>query len=288
MTTTIGLSDAAVRRLTQDVMTHAPNEPFGVYLFRSDAPGADLARHLEQAVFLEAFGNTPEFLAKEYDPYEAASFFLCVVDHRRRVPVGTMRILVPSRAGFKTFNDIPPNWGVSVDEMIERTGLALDFKRTWDIATLAVARDYRGRATAGLVTLGLYQALAMLTLDSDIEWLIAILDRLVFRMVRWRLRMTFAAFEGTAPIRYLGSSASLPVWCSMSEGKRNLLVNDPELYELFVEGKGLEAAVRRLDMQWALNQVAFLSDSCRYSAGDSERSGLQRLVSVPHRCDDLG
>ena len=44
--------------------------------------------------------------------------------------------------------------------MFERTGLSMRPERTWDIATLAVAAEYRGKATMGLVTLGLYQGLA--------------------------------------------------------------------------------------------------------------------------------
>jgi hypothetical protein len=261
------MSDAALRRLAVDVMVDAPTEPFGVYLFRSDEPGADLARRVEQEVFLQVFGNTPELLTKEYEPYEAATFFVCVVDHRRRLPAGVMRILVPSPAGFKTVSDIPPIWMESLDEMAGRTGLAFDHTRTWDIATLAVASDYQGKAQIGLVTLGLYQALSTLTLRSGIEWLIAILDRRVFRMVRWQLGMTFAEFKDVPALPYLGSPASMPVWCSMSQGKRHLIAKHPELYELLVEGKGLEAAIRSLDMDGALKSVALLSEIARCQDG---------------------
>jgi hypothetical protein len=272
-------SDASLRRLAVDAMVENPTEPFGVYLFRSDEPGADLARRVEQEVFLEVFGNTPELLTKEYEPYEAASFFVCVVDHGRRLPAGVMRILVPSPAGFKTVNDIPPIWTESLDEMAGRTGLALDYAKTWDIATLAVASDYRGKAKAGLVTMGLYQALSMLTLRSGIEWLIAILDRRVFRMVRWQLRMTFADFKDVPVLPYLGSAASLPVWCSMSQGKRYLIAKDPELYELLVEGKGLEVAVRPLDMDSALKSVTLLSEIARRQDGDVMAQPQREAVS---------
>jgi len=254
-------SDAAVRRLVVEVMAPDPPEPFGVYLFRSDEPGGALGRRVEQKVFLEVFGNTPELLAKEYQPYRAASFFLCVVDHRRRLPAGVMRMLVPSDAGFKTANDVPAIWLEPLDAMAMRTGLVIDPSRTWDIATLAVAAEYRGKATTGLVTLGLYQALSTLTLRSGIEWLIAILDRRVFRMVRWQLKMTFAGFKDVPALPYLGSPASLPVWCSMSEGKRRLVADHPELYELLVEGRGLEAAMRPVDMTGALDRVADLTAS---------------------------
>ena len=89
--------------------------PLGVYLFRSADPASELARHVERVVFMETFGNTPELLAKEYAPYEESSIFLCVVDHRRGLPAGTMRILLPSPAGFKTLDDAAPVWGEPVD-----------------------------------------------------------------------------------------------------------------------------------------------------------------------------
>src|SRR5579875_1985596 len=82
-------------------------EPFGVYVLRSEDPAAELGRSLERAVFLEAFGNTPELLEVEYSPYESASLFLVVVDHRRRLPAGVMRVICPGGpAGLKSLNDL--------------------------------------------------------------------------------------------------------------------------------------------------------------------------------------
>ena len=80
------MRDAELRYLTELVMPADAVEPFGAYLFRGDEPGAELGRHVERAVFLEAFGNTPELLAEEYGPYEASSVFICVVDQLPQAP----------------------------------------------------------------------------------------------------------------------------------------------------------------------------------------------------------
>src|SRR6266516_4584263 len=95
-----------------------PSEPFGTYLACSDEPSAELARSVERAVFLETFGDTAELLDAEYQPYESASIFFIVLDHRRRVPAGMMRVIVPSRAGFKSLDDIARVWNQPVDNVL--------------------------------------------------------------------------------------------------------------------------------------------------------------------------
>src|SRR5580700_11513343 len=140
------MGDAELRRRAGALAAPGIPAPLGVYLFRATDPAAELARHVERVVFMETFGNTPELLAKEYAPYEDASIFLCVVDHLRRVPAGTMRIVLPSVVGFKTLDDAEPVWGEPVAAMAARTDIDIDLARTWDIATLAVDPAYRGKA----------------------------------------------------------------------------------------------------------------------------------------------
>jgi hypothetical protein len=256
MSTVTGLGNPELRRMAQQVAAPWTEAPLGVYLFRSSDPRSELARHVERVVFMETFGNTPELLAKEYAPYESSSIFLCVVDHLRHAPAGTMRILLPSEAGFKTLDDAKPVWGETVESMAIRTGLDLDLSTTWDIATLAVAPEYRGKATMGLVSMGLYQALALATPLLGIQWLIAILDVSVFRMIRWKLRMPMAGFKGVTAQPYLGSPASMPVWCNVSDTERRIAASDPDLHALYFQGVGMEPAVRPLDLQSTVGLVA--------------------------------
>jgi hypothetical protein len=250
------LGDSALRRLARDVRVTATTAPLGVYLFRSTDASSELARHVERVVFMETFGNTPELLAKEYAPYEDASIFLCVVDHLRGLPAGTMRIVLPSAAGFKTLDDTPAVWGESLRTMAARTGIDIDLGRTWDIATLAVAPEYRGKATMGLVSMGLYQALAMASTRCGVAWLLAILDVPVFRMIRWRLRMPMAGFTGVTARPYLGSPASMPVWCNVGDTERRIAASDPDLHALYFEGVGMEPALAPLDLHSTVGLVA--------------------------------
>jgi len=242
------LQDVELRQLAQQVIPRGAKEPFGSYLFLGIDPGAELGRHLERTVFLEAFGNTPELLAQEYDPYEGATVFICVVDHMRRLPAGAMRVLLPSSAGFKSLNDLEPVWGEPAKKMINRTGLSLDPLRTWDVATLAVDAKYRSKATMGLVSAGLYQTLTMAAWHCGMDWFVAILDMPIFRLIRWKLQMVFAGYDGVAPLPYLGSAASIPAWCHISEGKEHLAEVDPALHDILFEGVGLEPAIRTVDL----------------------------------------
>jgi hypothetical protein len=259
--------DPELRRLTQQVAVPRAREPFGAYLFRSDEPGAELGRYVERVVFLEAFGNTADLLAEEYGAYEPSSLFICVVDHLRMLPVGMMRILQPSPAGFKSLNDLEPVWQEPAKALIERTELGLDTDRTWDIATLAVAREYRrAKATAGLVTMGLYQTLTLAARSCGIEWFVAILDMPVYRILRWKLHMIFAGYQGIEPLPYLGSAASLPVWCDVIDAERHLATTDSELHAILVHGTGLEPALRPA----TLPELPVLAKSAGQPAGRCE------------------
>ncbi len=210
--------------------------------------GSEIGRHVERAVFLEAFGNTPELLASEYGPYEATSVFLCVVDHRKRRPAGAVRIILPSDdgPGLKTFNDLELGWGEPADALLRRAGVAPPKDTTWDVATLAVMPEYRGAAAAGLVSLGLYQSGIRAARRVGFDWMVAILDSVVHRMQRFAFHAPFVAF---APARsYLGSRASYPVHLHISEWERRVALLDPSIHDVIFDARGIEAAMRPLDL----------------------------------------
>ena len=252
-----GLMEADLQRLTHQVSASGATEPFGAYLFTHDEAGAELGRQLEREVFLEAFGNTTELLEQEYGPYERNSVFICVVDHLRDRPAGVMRVLLPSPAGFKSLNDIEEVWGEPAVALAERTGLDINPAATWDIATFAVAPEYRGKAARGLVSMGLYQTLTLAAHACGTEWFVAILDMPVFRMIRWKLRMIFAGYQGVAPRPYLGSPASIPAWCNVADAAQHLAAVDPELHAIVCRGVGLEAGVRCADLTSADRLIAW-------------------------------
>jgi hypothetical protein len=236
-----------------------PTQPFGVYVNRADERGAELGRFVERGVFLEVFGNTTEQLAHEYDQYEPGSIFITVVDHARRVPAGAMRVLVPSAAGFKSLDDVLVGWGVPPAELLARVDDEWDLDRMWDLATLAVAPEYRGEAALGLVTQALLQTLTMLGEGWGVDRYVAILDLPVFRMLQWRIGRPFDGFPGVEAREYLGSAQSLPVWGSRRAWSEHLAGADPTLHELFFAGRGLEPVLSTPQWDDAVALVASLA-----------------------------
>src|SRR3954451_1174676 len=216
-----------------------PSQPFGTYVLAPTDPATELGRHVERAVFLETFGDVPELLASEYAPYDGASVFFVVVDHRRRVPAGTIRVILPSPAGFKSLDDLLPVWGVSVHDVL-RSAAPWDLRRLWDFATLAVVPDYRGEAALGIVTQALVQAIAMVGRRAGGSRFVAILDVPVLRMLQWRMGRPFERFPGLDDRPYLGSPASAAVWGDVAQGDARRQSVDPFLHELIFAGRGRE------------------------------------------------
>ena len=247
----VDLVAAELRELAERVCTAAgdPTQAFGVYGFAGATEASRLARHVEQSVFGETFGNGPELFAREYGPYEAASYFFCVVDHRRRLPAGMMRVLLPSPAGSKSLADLERVWRRPPAEVLERSNLALTADRTWDVATLAVERGYRRAATNGLVSMALYQTLCGAAVRYDLGWIVTILDLVVLDMIQEISHGCYEPFAGVEPMGYLDSPASLPVYCDVAAQLPRLKAVDPATYELLVDGRGLEDAVTPPDWE---------------------------------------
>lgn len=251
----LDLVTAELHELVDGLVGVPPSQPFGLYALPSAHPAAELGRHVEREVFGKFFGNSPQLLAEEYGPYEAASFFFCVVDHRRRVPAGTTRVVLASDVGFKSLDDVGLVWGDQPRDVVQRAGMPFAPERTWDVATLAVADDYRGETTNGLVSLVLYQALATASLGCGIEYLVSILDLVVLDLIQTQTHEPFSFFPGVGPKRYLDSPLSVPVWCDLTRWSRRLAQLDPNLHEVLCQGRGLEAAVATPDWDQLVDVV---------------------------------
>ena len=189
------------------------------------------------------FGNTPELLDAEYRPYEPASVFLCVLDHRRLVPAGAMRLILPSAHGLKSVADIERIWHARVDDVLDWTGSGLGRDRCWDIATLAVAKEYRRAAAEGLSSAALYQAAVMIAQACHVRWYVAVLDVRVLRLISFTMGRPFTRFDALEPAPYLDSAASIPVYVDLATYKARLAADKPDIHDLLFAGHGLEAAV---------------------------------------------
>jgi hypothetical protein len=227
----------------------APAEPFGVYVIPADSPRAELARAVERTVFEETFGNPGELLDAEYGPFEASTVFYCVIDHRRRLPAGSMRMILPSERGLKTFQAMEVAWAADVDAALADTGVVWDPARTWDVTTLAVAPDYRGKATDGLISLALYQTLIRSALAGDAQWLVTVLDLKPLELIQTLTIDCFQHFRGLGPISYLDSPLSVPVFIDLVEWEPRVLEHAPDTHGILFRGVGIEAAVRPPDWE---------------------------------------
>jgi hypothetical protein len=247
-----------LREATADVVAAAgnPAEPFGLYGFTGASKESVLPRAVERNVFAEQFGNSPELLQAEYGPYEPSTFFFCVIDHRRNLPVGSVRLLLPSEAGFKTLADIERMWGLPLEETLARSDLELDTNRVWDVATIAVDREYRGKVTQSLVSGSLYQAICRGAHLGEVGWVIAVLDLIVLDLIQTISHDAYQRFAGCEPLRYLDSPASLPVYCDLAAYLPRLAELDPLTYELLIDGRGMEEAVRPPDWDALMTALA--------------------------------
>lgn len=233
--------------------------PFGAYLFAASDPRSALARSVEATVFDEVFGNSPELLDAEYGPYEAATVFSCIVDHRRRRPAAAKRLIFPSPAGFKSLDDIGrAPWGHPVADVLARTGLVPDPARTLDVATAAVAPEYRGARSDRLVSLAMNQVTGRLSALCDIAWWVTILDVHVLDLYQRLLHDAMSFYHGIEPRSYLDSPLSVPVYCDVMAWRRRLALVDPTLHAVLIGGVGLAEAVQPLsgsDLARALGAI---------------------------------
>jgi hypothetical protein len=105
------------------------------------------------------------------------------------------------------------------------------------------------------VSLGLYQAVAQLALRSHVKWVVTILDLVVLNLLQGAMADPFERFSGLEPLPYLDSPASLPVYSDLDAYFARLETADPSMYEILFEGRGLEAAVRPLDLEPVLEHL---------------------------------
>jgi hypothetical protein len=119
--------------------------------------------------------------------------------------------------------------------------------------------------------MALYQSITRSARRFDVDWVTAILDLPVYRMFELLLHNPFTGFDGTHPLPYLGSAASLPVWMRISEWEQHLVHSDRDLHDLVFNGVGLAAAVRALAPLDHHRLVAW-NDDLSQLASDAVRS----------------
>jgi hypothetical protein len=249
----------ALREVARSLIPSSSKQPMGLYLCRPEDPAAALPLHVERNVFEESLTNAGELLVDEFGPYEHATLLLCVIDQHRQLPAAMLRLIFPSTQGLKSLNDLTPIWGITTEQLYGRTGIEYESAHTWDIATLAIAPEYRAAAFQGVITMALCQTISVLGTRCGFTSSVAILHLPILRMLQWKLHRPFTEFAGVEPRGYLESPASLPVWMRLDDWHQRLAERDRVLYDIMTTGTGLEPVVRPPDWDAAAELAAEVS-----------------------------
>lgn len=173
------LPDERVEQLTHKFLDEG-SLPEGRY-FCAEVAGnhelANVARGIERKVFEESFANNDGVMQELYAPYEDASSFFMVFDREERKAISTLRVIGNSPAGHMTLNETLKYTGKDLDEIIERHQLdPATLDATWDVGTLAVLPEYRGKRSDLMASTLLYRAYFLAGRTHGIQKLVAIID----------------------------------------------------------------------------------------------------------------
>lgn len=227
------LSQLAISLTTQEQRARTP---FGLYLVGHADDRSELGRHVERSVFEEFFSESDEILRDEYAAYENSSLFLVILDHEKHQPAGTVRLILPSIAGFKALNDLKETWGVNPEVAIATSVRGFDVSKAWEIATIAILPEYRSSTHTAAISLALVQGVITLGAMVGVETGLAIFDVVALELIQTVCGDAWKPIAGIEPQRYLGSPASIVCFCDMSEYGPRLASTNPDLYEILWHG----------------------------------------------------
>ncbi len=218
-TTGYALDAGEVLRRTADALAAHPGAGrFVTLVVGPDEPLADVGRALERRIFEETFGNDAAVMAAEYGPYERQSLFFVVLDRKRGVPAGVGRIIEDDGPRVKTIVDAPAHIGRSVQEIAAIHGMT---GKVWDFATIAVLKEYRGRASLAVSSL-LYRAFIRAGRRAGARHVVAMLDRRAYRNIRL-IGVPVETLAGSDAFPYLGSAENRAIHVGFDLIERSVL-----------------------------------------------------------------
>ncbi|MDK2898859.1 MAG: hypothetical protein PWQ10_46 [Patescibacteria group bacterium] len=166
---------------------------------------ADIARYIEETVFMREFGNSPQEMEREYNPYEKYSDFYIAIDCEANKPIAALRVIKNSENGLKTLNDATKEpFNVNSKNIEQHNKGMEDLNKVWDIGTVAKMPGY----TRSSATVELYRAVYVASLNSSIEDWVTIIDDAVHNMTTKHFGIPFEPLGDSEPGPYLGSDKS--------------------------------------------------------------------------------
>jgi hypothetical protein len=214
------LSTQDERLLCEQLIEQNPDiagQMFACFVFQEDSTFANLGRSKEAAIFNDTFANDVNTMKQEYGPYEPSSIFFVTIDPINKKVVGVLRAIENSDTGLKTLNDIEqPPLKISPQEFMEFHSVD-DLNKCWDIGTVAVDKEYRGKTTGYIASALLYRSLFLEANNKGIEHFIAIVDKSAFKSLKM-VGMPFVPILNSEPYSYLGSEESTAVYGLVASG----------------------------------------------------------------------
>jgi ribosomal protein S18 acetylase RimI-like enzyme len=235
---------------------------FSLFVAGAEGPLADKCRQLESMVFGQEFKNTPEQMDQEYGPYERHSRFLGVIDHHTKELAGCVRVMAgDGPEDFKTINDDIDRVTAALntqeravsetvdDSRIGRFHQGFDSAKTWEIGTLAVAPNYRGRGfdTPGMIGLAglristmLYHSLYVHSHQQGIDhWLMMIDKKARSQLLKYGVPVT--PLCGLGPREYLGSGETYPQYVHVPDVAETIKDKQRAFMWILCKGLGVTA-----------------------------------------------
>ncbi len=221
-----------------------------------DNKASTLGRAVEKSVFFEFFGNDLDLMRDEYTQYDSSSTFLIALDVAQKRPVGVVRFIKDSPVGQKSLVDVasPEHpWKIGLGDLMSRTGgVDLDPATSLDVATLAIAKDYRAEHAADTdfqkespdtenLSAHLYYAMYQWTRNNGYENWFGILDTTPLQKIQ-HLNNPLNTFEGVEPGPYLDSESSVPFFANMDQIDERTAAAGIDGF--FLRGEGLDPAIK--------------------------------------------
>lgn len=203
---------------------------YEVLVTRTEHPLSTPAREVEEEVFFEAFGNTPELLEEEYSQYENISVFVTVYEKATNLAVASSRLLIAEPSKLKSVQDLTKEpWSKNLNDL--NCDEVFKAKKVVDVATLGVVASSRGQLSSGTVSMALYHGVLRTIQALEIDMMVAVFDLKVYKMINRIFNNAWKEYEGVPAKEYLGSPLSIPSYCSSEELKALAKEKKPGLYE---------------------------------------------------------
>ena len=201
------------QRLVDDLLGNGGDRRFSVHVAGPDDAAALLSLQVAADVFLDAFGNTPELLRREYAHLLPVMTHLVVLDRSTRTAVGSLILQMSPAEELKTVVDAArPPWSMPVDRTLGALGLQRGERTGADLLLVAVRPGYRRLGLAQLLMYAGWTA----SLERGADHWTAILDDSLLYGMNLMTDGALQPIDGAISAPYLGSPSSTPVSVRMN------------------------------------------------------------------------